>query len=108
MSGTCNELYINREAKPQNGPHEDEDRLTFGPTLRVAIKKFTLLDRNWFERRWRSPQADAWRYRNRIQIEHPFKIRKATFTVFVSVEPFYARSHHASVRNILPLRARHL
>lgn len=105
---TLNELYFHREAKPPNGRLEHEDRLTFGPTLRLAIKKFTLLDRNWFERRWRSPQADAWRYRNRIQIEHPFKIKKAPFTFFVSDEPFYDWSQHAWVRNRLAVGARHV
>jgi hypothetical protein len=105
---TLNEQYLHREAKPPNGRQEYEDRLTFGPTLRVDLKKFTLLDRNWFERRWRSPQADAWRYRNRIQIEHPFKIRKATFTAFVSDEPFYDWSQHAWVRNRVAIGARHV
>lgn len=105
---TLNELYFHREAKPPNGRQEREDRLTFGATLRVPIKKFTLLDRNWFERRWRAPQVDAWRYRNRIQLEHPFKIRKATFTFFVSDEFFYDWSAHDWVRNRLAVGARHV
>ena len=96
---TLNELYFHRKAKPANGRQEHEDRLTFGATLRVPVKEFTLIDRNWFERRWRSPQVDAWRYRNRIQLEHPFKIRKAKFTWFVSEEPFYDWSQHDWVRN---------
>jgi Protein of unknown function (DUF2490) len=104
---TLNESYLHREAKPPNGRQEEEDRLTFGPTLRVPIKKFTLFDRNWFERRWRSPQVDAWRYRNRIQIEHPFKIRKATFTFLVSDEMFYDWSLHDWVRNRFAVGARH-
>jgi hypothetical protein len=58
---TLNELYFHREAKPRNGRQEHEDRLTLGATLRVPVKKFTLIDRNWFERRWRSPQFEAWR-----------------------------------------------
>ena len=96
---TLNELYFHREATPPKGRHEREDRLTFGATLRVPAKKFMLIDRNWFERRWREPQVDAWRYRNRMQLEHPFTIRKAKFTGHVSDEVFYDRSLHDWVRN---------
>lgn len=105
---TLNELYFHREAKPPNGRQEHEDRLTLGATLRVPIKKFTLIDRNWFERRWRSPQVEAWRYRNRIQLEHPFKISKAKFTWFVSEEPFYDWSQHDWVRNRFGVGASHV
>jgi hypothetical protein len=105
---TLNELYFHREAKPPHGRQEHEDRLTLGATLRVPVKKFTLIDRNWFERRWRSPQVEAWRYRNRIQLEHPFKINKAKFTWFVSEEPFYDWSQHDWVRNRFGVGASHV
>ena len=105
---TLNELYFHREAKPPNGRQEHEDRLTLGATLRVPVKKFTLIDRNWFERRWRSPQVEAWRYRNRFQLEHPFKIRKAKFTWFISEEPFYDWSQHDWVRNRFGVGASHV
>ncbi len=85
---TLNELYFHREARPPNGKYEVEERLTLGVTLRKPIGKFSLIDRNWFERRWREPQVDAWRYRNRLQLEHPFKIQNAKFTWFVSDEVF--------------------
>ena len=104
---TLNELYFHREAKPPHGRQEYEDRLSFGATLRVPIKKFTLINRNWFERRWRQPQVDAWRYRNRIQIEHPFKIQKAKFTWFVSDEVFYDWSLPDWVRNRFAVGAGH-
>jgi hypothetical protein len=105
---TLNELYFHREAKPPNGRQEHEDRLSFGATVRVPIGKFSLVDRNWFERRWRSPQVNSWRYRNRIQLEHPFTIRKAKFTFFVSEEPFYDWSLHAWVRNRFGAGASHV
>jgi hypothetical protein len=105
---TLNELYFHREAKPPNGRQEHEDRLSFGATLRKPIGKFTLIDRNWFERRWRSPQIEAWRYRNRIQLEHPFTIKKAKFTFFVSEEPFYDWSLHGWVRNRFGVGASHV
>jgi hypothetical protein len=105
---TLNELYFHREAKPPNGRQEHEDRLSFGATLRVPIGKFSLVDRNWFERRWRSPQINSWRYRNRIQLEHPFTIGKAKFTFFVSEEPFYDWSLHGWVRNRVAVGASHV
>jgi hypothetical protein len=102
-----NPFYFHREAKPPNGKPESEDRLTLGTTLRFPVKKFTLIDRNWFERRWRSPQVDAWRYRNRIQLEHPFQIRKAKFTGYASDEVFYDWSQHDWVRNRFSVGASH-
>lgn len=104
---TLTELYFHREARPPNGRHEVEERLTLGATLRKPIGKFSLSDRNWFERRWRQPQVDAWRYRNRILLEHPFKIRKAKFTWFVSDEVFYDWSLHDWVRNRFAVGASH-
>jgi len=104
---TLNELYFHREARPPNGRQEREERLTLGATLRKSIGKFTLTDRNLFERRWRQPQVDAWRYRNRIQLEHPFKINKAKFTWFVSDEVFYDWSRHDWVRNRFAVGANH-
>jgi hypothetical protein len=104
---TINELYFHREARAPNARHEVEERLTLGATLSKPIGKFTLSDRNSFERRWRQPQVDAWRYRNRIQLEHPFTIRKAKFTGFVSDEVFYDWSLHDWVRNRFQVGARH-
>jgi hypothetical protein len=104
---TLNELYFHREARPPHERHEVEERLTLGATLRKPIGKFTLSDRNSFERRWRQPQVDAWRYRNRIQLEHPFKIQKAKFTWFVSEEVFYDWSLHDWVRNRFAVGASH-
>jgi len=104
---TLNELYFHREATPPNGEHEYEDRLSFGATLNIPIGKFTLVNREWFERRWRHPQVDAWRYRNRVRIEHPFKIQKQQFTFFVSDEVFYDWSLHDWVRNRFGVGANH-
>jgi uncharacterized protein DUF2490 len=104
---TLNELYFHREARPPNGRHEVEERLTLGATLSKPLGRFTLSDRSLFERRWRQPQVDAWRYRNRIQLEHPFTIRKVKLTGFVSEEVFYDWSLHNWVRNRFQLGARH-
>src|SRR5260370_32016370 len=102
-----NPFYFHREAPPPHAKHESEDRLTLGAILRFPVKKFTVIDRNWFERRWRDPQVDAWRYRNRIQLDHPFTIKKAKFTGYVSDEVFYDWSQHDWVRNGFAVGANH-
>ena len=84
-----NLFYFHRNARPPEGKPETEDRFTLGATVRVPMGEFTLNDRNFFERRERTPQVNAWRYRNRLQLEHPFKINKKKFTWFVSDEVFY-------------------
>lgn len=96
---TLQALYFHREAKPPNGKPESEDRGAFGANVRVPLGKFTFNTRNWFERRWRDPQVDAWRYRNRLQLEHPFKIGKHKFVWLVNDEVFYDWSLHVWPRN---------
>jgi len=96
---TLQTLYFHRDAKPPNGRHEREERLTFGANFRIPMGKFTLNTRNWFERRWRHPQVNAWRYRNRIQLDHPFKIGTTKFNWLLSDEFFYDWSLHAWPRN---------
>ena len=102
-----NPFYFHREARPPNGGHEREDRATLAATLRLPAGKFTVSDRNYFERRWREPQVDAWRYRNRIQLEHPFTIQKKNFTWFVSDEVFYDWSLRLWPRNRASLGLTH-
>ena len=95
-----NPFYFHREARPPHGRPEVEDRLTLGATTRLPLgKKFTLTERNWFERRWREPQLDAWRYRNAVVVEHPFKIGKNQYTLGVGDEVFYDWSFRRWVRN---------
>jgi len=102
-----NPFYFHRDAKPPNGRHEREERLTLGATFRYPVGKFSLVARNWFERRWREPQVDAWRYRIRGQIEHPFAIRKFKFTGVVNDEVFYDWSLHDWVRNRFAVAVSH-
>lgn len=96
---TLQTLYFHRDAKPPKGRHEREERVTVGANFRVPLGKFTLSSRNWFERRWREPQVDAWRYRNRIQLEHPFKIGRTKFNWIINDEFFFDWSLRAWVRN---------
>jgi uncharacterized protein DUF2490 len=96
---TLQTSYFHRDARPPNGRQEHEERVTWGANFRVPLGKFTLNTRNWFERRWRQPQVDAWRYRNRIQLEHPFKIGKTKFNWIINDEFFYDWSLRDWVRN---------
>ena len=104
---TLQTSYFHRDARPPNGRHEREERGTVGANLRVPLGKFTFNSRNWFERRWREPQIDAWRYRNRLQLEHPFKIGRTKFVWVVNDEVFYDWSLHDWVRNRLAIGVNH-
>jgi len=104
---TLQTLYFHRDARPPNGRHEREERGTFGANLRLPLGKFTFNSRNWVERRWREPQPDAWRYRNRLQIEHPFKIGKTKFVWLVNDEFFYDSFLNDWVRNRFAVGVNH-
>jgi hypothetical protein len=74
---TLQTLYFHRDAKAPQGRHEREERYTLGANIRVPLGKFNLNTRNWIEHRWRDPQPDAWRYRNRINwITHSRSARR--------------------------------
>lgn len=90
--------YLHIVMRPTEGRKVNENRLVFAATARVPIGKFTLSDRNQFERRLRFP-TDSTRYRNRLQIEHPVKIGKTSLQLFASDEVFYDWSFNAWVRN---------
>ena len=104
---TLSQSFFSAEARPPHGLKQRETRLTFGATLQKPIGKFTLFNRNWFERRWREPQIDAWRNRNRVRLERPFTIGKQKFTWLLSDEFFYDWSLHDWVRNRAAIGAYH-
>jgi hypothetical protein len=79
--------YTNIVTTPRAGNRRTENRLNFAATYKFPFKKFTLTDRNLFERRLRSPQ-DSTRYRNRLQLEIPLKKFYDT-RFFTSNEVFY-------------------
>jgi hypothetical protein len=85
--------------QPAAGRKSYESRLSLATTLRLPFEKFTISDRNLFERRFRHPPVDATRYRNRLQIEHPINLAGLRLQGFVSDEVFYDFSLHRWVRN---------
>lgn len=90
--------YLNIVMRPSAGRKVNENRLTFPITVRIPLGKFLLSDRNQFERRLRF-LINSTRYRNRLQIEHPIKIKETSLQLFVSDEIFYDWSFDAWVRN---------
>ncbi len=76
-----------------------ENRLVLPVTLRFAVNKFRLSDRNQFERRIRNPGVEATRYRNRFQVEHPVGRAKWNLSLVVADEVFYDWSVNRWVRN---------
>ena len=104
---TFNPSYLHREARAPRGQPESEERVTLGAMVRFPLGKLTLSDRNWFERRFRVPQGNSTRYRNRLQIEHPFKFHKQTFTFLINEEVFFDWSVNDWVRNRFGVGVRH-
>jgi hypothetical protein len=104
---TFNPSYLHIEARVPQGRPESEERVNLDATVRFPLGKFTLSDRNLFERRLRVPQGTSTRYRNRLQVEHPFKVDKQNFTFFVSEEVFYDWSVNDWVRNRLGVGVSH-
>jgi Protein of unknown function (DUF2490) len=90
-------IYTNIVTTPRNARRRNENRLSFAATYRFPFKKFTLTDRNMFERRFRSPRNST-RYRNRLQLEVPLKNFYDT-RFFVSDEIFYDWSLEKWSRN---------
>ena len=91
-------LYI--ATQPLKNQEGFENRLAFAATVRGPLGGgFILSDRNLFERRIRHPQVNATRYRNRLQIEHSFKIGSTRLNGFMSDEILYDWSVNAWVRN---------
>ncbi|HXG91140.1 MAG TPA: DUF2490 domain-containing protein [Blastocatellia bacterium] len=89
-------LYI--ATQPVAGRKGYENRLMFAGTMRFPLGRFSVSDRNQFERRFRNP-IDSTRYRNRLQIEHPLKIDSVDLKLFASDEVYYDRSVNRWVRN---------
>jgi hypothetical protein len=91
--------YLHIEMQPFEGRRVSENRLSVQATIRFPVGRFTISDRNTFERRLRHPGVDATRYRNRLQLEHPIGPAKQKLSLFVSDEVFYDWTFNAWVRN---------
>ena len=97
---TLTPAYYYIGTQPLKNTKGFEHRLAFGATIKGPIGRgFVLTDRNILERRLRHPQIDSTRYRNRLQLDHPFKIGETKLTAFIADEIFYDFSLHVWPRN---------
>jgi len=91
--------YTYLRTQPTPGRNLTEDRLSFAATVSAPAGKFTITDRNLFEHRYRHRQGNSTRYRNRLQVQHPFKLGSTQLNWFVADEVFYDWSFNEWVRN---------
>jgi hypothetical protein len=91
-----NYLYIGMQ--PFEGRRIFENRLSLLTAVRFPVGRFTITDRNLFERRIRRP-LNSTRYRNRLQIERPIGPKDHKLSLYVSDEIFYDWTFDAWVRN---------
>lgn len=96
---TVTPWYLHINTQPFASTQLYENRLNVAGTIKVPLGKFTLSDRNLFERRLRHPGGDSKRYRNRLQVDHPLTLGSVKLSVFAADEVFYDWSFNAWVRN---------
>ena len=75
-----------------------ENRMTIAATAGKSFGRWRISNRNRFERRF-TTSGESWRYRNRIQIQHPFRLGSHTFHADVWDEVFYDSAVKAWSRN---------
>ncbi|HEU4875624.1 MAG TPA: DUF2490 domain-containing protein [Pyrinomonadaceae bacterium] len=96
---TVSPNYLNINMQPVRNRQVWENRLTLPVTLRFAVKKFRLSDRNQFERRFRNSGVNATRYRNRFLVEYLIGDSKRGLSFLIGDEVFYDWSVDRWVRN---------
>lgn len=95
---TIEPSYRRIYSQPVAGRNNRENRFSLEATVSVPVKGFTVSDRNLIDRRLRS-SGNTTQYRNRFQVEHPFKVKDTEFKAFVADEVFYDSVERAWIRN---------
>lgn len=85
--------------QPDRSRNTFENRLSFAGTVKIPVGRFTVENRNQFERRLRNSQSDTTRYRNRLLISRPVKIGGVELDLFASEEVFYDWSENDWTRS---------
>jgi hypothetical protein len=80
------------------GVHTRENRLSINGVLSIPLKRLIVDNSHQFEERLRQVRNSN-RYRNRVQVEWPFRFHDANYRLFVSDEVFYDSAYHAWNRN---------
>jgi len=91
--------YLHIGMQPFAGRRVWENRLTLPVTFQLKLGKFTLRDRNQFERRYRNNGIKSNRYRNRLLLEYPIGPDKLGLSVSIGDEVFYDWTVDRWVRN---------
>ncbi|HKR22360.1 MAG TPA: DUF2490 domain-containing protein [Pyrinomonadaceae bacterium] len=91
--------YVHIGMQPFAGRRVWENRVTLPVTFQFKFGKFTLRDRNQFERRYRNNGIKANRYRNRLLLEHPIGPDKLGLSASIGDEVFYDWTVDRWVRN---------
>ncbi|MBM3804625.1 MAG: DUF2490 domain-containing protein [Acidimicrobiia bacterium] len=80
------------------GVHTRENRLAVSTVFSFPVKGFIIDEAHQLEQRFRQPRNSN-RYRNRVQVERPFRFHDAQYRVFAWDEVFYDWGLHAWSRN---------
>jgi Protein of unknown function (DUF2490) len=92
-------FYLHVASQPTSTNHNTEERLTLEATAKFPLRSFTISDRHRVEFHFHSPPPNFTRYRNRLQIAHPFRFHKSEFEGFIADEVFYDSLASAWIRN---------
>jgi Protein of unknown function (DUF2490) len=82
------------------GVHTIENRLFIGGVFTIPVKRLVVEYVHQLEQRFREPRNSS-RYRNRIQVEWPFRFRGGDYRLFSWDEVAYDWNHNAWSRNRL-------
>jgi hypothetical protein len=85
---TVSPIYQFIAVQPHPTIHNHENRFSFNGAFSFPLKKFIVSDTNQFDERLRHPNNSS-RYRNRLQLELPFRIGAPQYRVFVADEVSY-------------------
>jgi len=75
-----------------------EHQFRMACTVKFSVHGFEISDRNMYVRRFRSAK-DINRYRHRIQVAYPFKVKGHSLAAFVFDEGFYDGGNGGWIRN---------
>ena len=83
-----------------NGERNIENRLSADGIVHFKIRKFSVVDNNLFEFRFRR-SGNSQRYRNRLKVSHPATLGETSIVLFASDEVYYEWEERAWTRNRL-------
>ncbi len=91
-----------RGTQPFAGNKSYETRVRFAVNVQNKWSKFSLVDRNQIEYRFRNSKKNDVRYKNRLRLNVPIKReKKEVVTFFTSDEPYYNLTTNKVTRNEL-------